>query len=100
MTDDKLLPLPETLRRSGFKLRIEDYARTNIAVRDAEIARLRERAERLEAALRDVLDRDAKGDLECGCININRSTEREYESGRCPHQRARAAIADGESASA
>lgn len=52
MTDNKLLPLPETLRRSGFKSSIEAYASTNIAVRDAEIARLRERVESLEAALR------------------------------------------------
>jgi hypothetical protein len=72
----------------------------------ADIATARSRAEAFEAALAkarealaDVLARDAAMSLsrrpnDCGCPTLSREAEREYEMGRCPHQRARAALSE------
>jgi len=48
-------------------------------------------------AAQAVLNRDAEwspsGKLnDCNCINLSRKAEQEYEAGRCPHQRLRAAL--------
>lgn len=51
------------------------------------------------AVPRELLDALLKRDSvkrfngECGCINHSRDAEREYESGKCPHQRLRALLA-------
>jgi hypothetical protein len=63
----------------------------------ASLIRATARIERLEAALRDVLARDAESAPsgrpdDCNCINLSRDGEREYETGTCPHQIARAAL--------
>lgn len=48
----------------------------------------------LEACLaREVERAKAYGYSDCLCINFSRDTEREYENGCCPHQKARAALA-------
>lgn len=56
---------------------------------------LQSRLDRVVALAVEVLKRD--GDTACKCIHISRKAEREYESGTCPHQRLRAALASGDS---
>lgn len=51
----------------------------------------------LRTALAAVLARDSEWALsgmpnDCGCIRLSRQAEREYETGKCPHQLARAAL--------
>jgi hypothetical protein len=58
-----------------------------------------EQIDALRRALEDVLKRDARWGLsdqpnDCGCNRLSRSAEQEYEAGTCPHQRARAVLAD------
>jgi hypothetical protein len=58
------------------------------------------KVERLEKALKSVLARDSQwgqsgAPNDCGCINLSRKTEIEYETGQCPHQIARAALTEG-----
>jgi len=52
----------------------------------------------LADALRAVLERDSWWSPsamlnDCGCARQSRAAEREYESGKCPHQRALAVLA-------
>ena len=56
---------------------------------------------RLRAALEAVLVRDSEWGLsgmpnDCGCPRLSKAAEREYEAGKCPHQRARAALKGSE----
>lgn len=37
-----------------------------------------------------------RGYSDCTCINRSRESERAYETGRCPHQKARVALARAE----
>jgi len=52
-----------------------------------------ERVKRLTEALQAVLHRDDNPPGTCCCINHSRNAEREYETGTCPHQRARTDLA-------
>lgn len=56
---------------------------------------------RLREALEAVLVRDSEWGLsglriDCGCPRLSARAEREYETGKCPHQRARAALKGSE----
>ncbi|WP_313193134.1 hypothetical protein [Shinella zoogloeoides] len=66
-------------------------------------AALARQAEALKAALTEVLERDSQFSLsgmqnDCACIGLSRQGEREYETGTCPHQRARALLGGSEHA--
>ena len=62
------------------------------------ILSLVERVKELEGALNGTLAYEREtaklnGYTDCTCINRSRESERAYESGKCPHQLARAALA-------
>lgn len=76
--DVELLPLPETLRRSGFKSSAEAYARANVAhataAKDAEIEALRAEVEAVWAAM----PRDARylDPPDGGCVPLHEQVRR------------------------
>lgn len=54
---------------------------------------------RLRTAITDLLAREQEHAKlrwlsDCCCIGLSRTGEREYETGKCPHQMARSALAD------
>ena len=65
------------------------------------IAELEAENMRLRKALVGVLAHERRraklnGYSDCGCINFSRDTERAYERGECPHQRARAIMGESD----
>lgn len=65
----------------------------------ALITDLRAKLERARAGLEACLARETErakiyGYSDCCCMMLSRDGEREYETGTCPHQRARAILAE------
>jgi hypothetical protein len=73
-------------------------AYTELTRLTAALAASEAERERFAAHVTELLERESvwskvRGASDCCCMFYSRDTEREYETGTCPHQRARAALA-------
>jgi hypothetical protein len=83
-------------KRYGFTDLSEFIATFDPPMVKAFLARIRA----LEEGMKAMLDREAERapsgrPNDCACVSLSRDAEREYETGTCPHQRARALLNQG-----
>jgi hypothetical protein len=82
---------PDLVIEAQFQKLRGDALERKLAASEAE-------RERFAAHVTELLEREAvwskvRGASDCCCMFYSRDTEREYETGTCPHQRVRAALA-------